>query len=294
MPTYTIENATCCCGGSLCLCDGCATGKPLRLRVVISGVVNDICEDCSTFNGTFILEQCDLDDPGCHWGVIVPDTGCYGVLQIKASYVSGTLTVWIFSGTLGDTDNCAIYSLCEIAWSGTMSDSCETWNDDIPFDLNCMGAVCDGTSSTCHVSVEEFCDPLCFCYGTMPVAYNVAIAGVANKTQSPPFECTDGVCTDYNGLTFEVPRNVNPELCQYTEGFEGAYCDFISFVIEEVSSELICAIGIGGIALDVTFSSGVITFPIDCTESIILYPTGGGIGTYCDWSAATVTLTPVY
>jgi len=149
-----------------------------------------------------------------------------------------------------------------------------------------------------NLPAECCCGANCFCQGTQPIAYLVELTGVADKVREFPFDCSDGLCVDYNGLSFEVPLNTagDPPYCSYTANFEGEFCDSTTFVIEVNAEEdaIIVAVGVGAIALDVTFTTEPLTFPIDCTQHLTLTAEGSGIGIYCDWSVATMTLTPVF
>ena len=62
MGMYSFENCTSCCGG----CSYCETNSPgSQVQITVANIANDLCSNCTDFNGVWVLEQ-DPDD-SCKW-----------------------------------------------------------------------------------------------------------------------------------------------------------------------------------------------------------------------------------
>ena len=83
-------HSDCCCG-----CDSCLDGTQGDLSVVIAGVSNRDCTDCTDLNNTFVLSPVESGDPiftwaaeNCQWFYDLPSPIC-GVVQISAVLLAG-------------------------------------------------------------------------------------------------------------------------------------------------------------------------------------------------------------
>lgn len=53
----------CCCGGLACTaCD--SNGGPAQMQVVVSGVANEVCSGCNSYNGTWVLDPSPFNSQG--------------------------------------------------------------------------------------------------------------------------------------------------------------------------------------------------------------------------------------
>lgn len=133
-------------------CSFCSGSAPAQLQVVISGIANDGCGTCTTFNDTFILPRDDSEYPtGCTWHYWISDSGSgctpadiHAHLHVPPF---GDYRLDVFARTWGPSPNYAA-----ITWTNdyVSKPDCNAWNNEDVALAACLE--CNCSSEDCKVT----------------------------------------------------------------------------------------------------------------------------------------------
>ena len=147
---WSATNTKCAtCSGSLSCCtDGIA---PELVKIVIAGMANNNCTNCSSMNGTYIGHR-TVADAGCHWDAVgshsvscTPISATADELYLTVTELSGRRIVFVIRD--------APY-LCYQEWydSEEYLDDCMEWNSTNVTWHGHSDWCCDGSSSTAAIT----------------------------------------------------------------------------------------------------------------------------------------------
>lgn len=147
----------CCATGALC--SPCGSTAPAEFQVTLSGFINNLCDQCTTLDGTYILTKVtaadDVGDPlpfvGCVWGYC-GESPCEpgNALQIQLRIQSdggGGLNVFLAISLVG-VDGCPEWHSLDDANLGIKVGQ---WNKNVPGTEDC--------SSISSLSMDPTPDP---------------------------------------------------------------------------------------------------------------------------------------
>lgn len=136
-----ISTYKCCCPAD---CSFCNSGTvPDQYQVELSGISNQGCSDCTTLDGTYIIDR----TAACVWSQAVSPAVCTFILiQVRQDSVLQETTV-----NFADP---GLFGLKQIMWSkagGASTIDCDAFSaTDIPADVaDDTSPDCDNGSSTC-------------------------------------------------------------------------------------------------------------------------------------------------
>lgn len=137
----------CCCGYEPSDCNHCSGSQPTDLQVVIAGMVDGTCSDCTALNATYVLVNQGIQPDGCPcWHLDLDATTCtaHAIRACMQSPVAiGPQLLVTF---LGDWPSLYLASFAS-------APDCSAWSDlEVPVQTGGWDGVCDDTSSTCTVT----------------------------------------------------------------------------------------------------------------------------------------------
>lgn len=148
----------CCCGGATTYCAHCDDPPSDTMEVVLSGLANDDCANCTTLDGTYELTRVAYGS-GCRWdytfpggsscgasllSIVLPDSAD-GIVEVQLQFLYPVFTNQFITWNASVT-----YTGTGASWST----DCNFSSLSVPY-LNFSGPFapgCDGTSSTATVS----------------------------------------------------------------------------------------------------------------------------------------------
>jgi hypothetical protein len=176
---YLFSYIRCYCCGGCCpgaACPACDCGGPEQFQVVVSGVGNDACSDCGSFNNTYILDRgqspggrdCAVDgqivgtQTYCVWTYDLPATICSTSL---VSWRKTFIELWMIHDTSGDLSALHVNFYADDAGSGCTRNfeywtgssiagtfDCCALNESVPLFDN-IGGVCTTSSDAIVTTV---------------------------------------------------------------------------------------------------------------------------------------------
>lgn len=133
-PLAFFQAACPCCVTPCAICTGSTPGS---IQVDIAGIANDVCGDCTSLDGTYIVTGPTIVT-GCEWNV-----------SFSTICTANQLNVTLFTTNIRASLRAAATPLDPIVlWNGIPAgyDTCTWTNLSIPF---LFDKDCDGTAATC-------------------------------------------------------------------------------------------------------------------------------------------------
>ena len=176
----------CCCGPQTCdaviHCTGCSptTGNnaPGSWKLVVAGIANDDCDECTSLNGTYYFDDASVTGAGgdCEWLKLFHNEDPDGVdfdEETGDPYVCNKIWAYGLSAICNErggndfSDFSVVifkYPLIgaayRILWQNS-TDNCRTQTCTqmkmraISLETDSLGSLCDGSSATAHVSCRN-------------------------------------------------------------------------------------------------------------------------------------------
>ncbi len=147
-------------GYPCCCCDGC-TKFPSQLEIVIAGIINDNCSDCTDLNATYVLSRTDpspVSATYCYWRYDFPEPrDCNNKAAWIGAVISAAtppfiVTPWIrvelAQGSVG-TSHRFNFLWEDLTWS--VGDCTLISNREIPY-LSRSGNGCDSDGTSMYIT----------------------------------------------------------------------------------------------------------------------------------------------
>ena len=146
----------CCCSSGRVTCLPCLHGAAAQYQVDLSGILQDIeiCADCPSLNGSYVLDFLGSDDIDCTWRYTFPSPVCvFDLLELHFRRPGSAQT--FIDVVLGGVGLAVVWRLT-YATFGPIPDDCRFMSElDIPFYLFNYGTnprQCVFESSACAIT----------------------------------------------------------------------------------------------------------------------------------------------